>query len=84
MGIAMYWVWTIVIGILAGWLAGKIMRGKGFGLIVDLLLGIVGAILGGRIFALIGLAAFGLIGRLIVALVGALLFLWLVRAIKRA
>jgi uncharacterized membrane protein YeaQ/YmgE (transglycosylase-associated protein family) len=84
MGIAMYWVWTIVIGILAGWLAGKIMRGKGFGLVVDLLLGIVGAILGGRIFALIGLAAFGLIGRLIVALVGALLFLWLVRAIKRA
>lgn len=84
MGIAMYWVWTIVIGILAGWLAGKIMRGKGFGLVVDLLLGIVGAILGGRIFALIGLAAFGLIGRLIVALVGALLLLWLVRAIKRA
>jgi uncharacterized membrane protein YeaQ/YmgE (transglycosylase-associated protein family) len=84
MGIAMYWAWTIVIGILAGWLAGKIMRGKGFGLVVDLLLGIVGAILGGRIFALIGLAAFGLIGRLIVALVGALLFLWLVRAIKRA
>lgn len=84
MGIAMYWVWTIVIGILAGWLAGKIMRGKGFGLVVDLLLGIVGAILGGRIFALIGLAAFGMIGRLIVALVGALLFLWLVRAIKRA
>jgi len=84
MGIAMYWVWTIVIGILAGWLAGKIMRGKGFGLVVDLLLGIVGAILGGRIFALVGLAAFGLIGRLIVSLVGALLFLWLVRAIKRA
>jgi uncharacterized membrane protein YeaQ/YmgE (transglycosylase-associated protein family) len=84
MGIAMYWVWTIVIGILAGWLAGKIMRGKGFGLAVDLLLGIVGAILGGHIFALVGLAAFGLIGRLIVALVGALLFLWLIRAIKRA
>ena len=81
--LAMYWVWTIVIGILAGWLAGKLMRGKGFGVLVDLVLGIVGAVLGGRIFALIGLAAFGLIGRLIVALVGALIFLWLVRAVKK-
>ena len=72
----MYLVWTIVIGILAGWLAGKIMRGKGFGILVDLLLGIVGAFLGGYIFAFFGLAAFGLVGRLIVALVGALLLLF--------
>jgi uncharacterized membrane protein YeaQ/YmgE (transglycosylase-associated protein family) len=80
----MYLVWTIVIGILAGWLAGKIMRGKGFGILVDLLLGIVGAFLGGYVFAFFGLAGFGLVGRLIVALVGALLLLFLVRALKRA
>ncbi len=80
----MYLVWTIVIGILAGWLAGKIMRGKGFGILVDLLLGIVGAFLGGYVFSFFGLAAFGLVGRLIVALVGALLLLFLVRALKRA
>lgn len=84
MGIAMYWLWTIIIGFLAGWLAGKIFRGKGFGVVVDILLGIVGALLGGQLFALIGLAAFGLIGRLVVALVGALIFLWLVRAVKKA
>jgi uncharacterized membrane protein YeaQ/YmgE (transglycosylase-associated protein family) len=79
----MYLVWTIVIGILAGWLAGKIMRGSGFGILVDLLLGIVGAFIGGYIFALLGLAAYGLLGRLIMALVGALLLLFLVRALKR-
>jgi uncharacterized membrane protein YeaQ/YmgE (transglycosylase-associated protein family) len=80
----MYLVWTIVIGILAGWLAGKIMRGSGFGILVDLLLGIVGAFVGGYIFALLGLAAYGLVGRLLVALAGALLLLFLVRALKRA
>ena len=80
----MYYVWLIVIGILAGWLAGKIMRGKGFGILVDLLLGIVGAMIGGYIFAAIGLAAYGLVGRLVVALVGALLLLFLVRLLKKA
>lgn len=77
-------LWEIVIGIVAGWLAGKIMRGKGFGLLVDLLLGIVGAWIGGALFATLGLAAYGLIARLIMALVGALVLLFLIRLIKKA
>jgi uncharacterized membrane protein YeaQ/YmgE (transglycosylase-associated protein family) len=80
----MWLLWTIVIGILAGWIAGHIVKGRGMGLAIDLLVGIVGAVLGGWIFSLIGLAAYGLIGRLVMAVVGACLLLLLVRVLKRA
>lgn len=80
----MSWVWVIVIGILAGFLAGKIMRGNGYGLVMDLVIGIVGSLIGGWVFGMLGIGAYGLIGELIVALVGALLLLFLVRLIKRA
>ena len=53
----MGFIWYIIIGIIAGFLAGKIMRGGGFGLIINLLLGILGGVLGGWVFALFGLAA---------------------------
>src|SRR5579863_8136813 len=78
-----YLLWVIVIGILAGWIAGKIMRGSGFGLLGDLIVGVVGSLLGNFIFGLLGLAAYGLIGRLVVAVIGALFLLWLIRLIKR-
>ena len=55
----MGFIWYIIIGIVAGFLAGKIMRGGGFGLIINLLLGILGGVLGGWVFALFGLAASG-------------------------
>ena len=61
----MNFIWYILIGILAGYFAGKIMRGGGFGLLVNLLLGIIGGVLGGWVFALLGLAATGIIGSLI-------------------
>ena len=73
----MGFIWYIIIGIIAGFLAGKIMRGGGFGLIINLLLGILGGVLGGWVFALFGLAASGLIGSLITSTVGAILVLWL-------
>ncbi len=50
-----YWFWVILIGILAGFLAGKLMRGKGFGVLVDLLLGIVGSFVGSWIFGKLGI-----------------------------
>lgn len=78
----MYLLWQIVIGILAGWLAGKIMRGRGYGVLVDLLLGIVGSVLGGFVFGLLGLYASGLIGRIVVATAGAVLLIWLVRRLR--
>ena len=64
----MGFIWYIIIGIVAGFLAGKIMRGGGFGLIINLLLGILGGVLGGWVFALFGLAASGLIGSLITSM----------------
>ena len=78
----MYLLWQIVIGILAGWLAGKIMRGRGFGLVGDLIVGIVGSLLGGFVFGILGLHAYGVIGSIVVATAGAVLLLYLIRLIK--
>lgn len=77
-------IWTLIIGGLAGFIAGKIMRGEGFGIIVDILVGIVGGWLGGWVFGLLGVYVGSLIGRLLVAIVGAVILIWLVRLIKRA
>ena len=68
----MGFLWYIIIGIAAGFLAGKIMRGGGFGVIINLILGI-----GGWVFGLLGIAASGIIGSLITATVGAILMLWI-------
>lgn len=78
----MYIIWQIVIGILAGFLAGKIMRGRGYGLLVDLLLGIVGSMLGGLIFSFLGLYWSGLVGELVVATIGAVLLIYIVRRLR--
>lgn len=79
----MYLLWEILIGIAAGYLAGQIVKGRGMGVLMDLIVGIVGAILGGWIFGLIGLASYGLIGQLVVATVGAVVLLLLIRAVRR-
>ena len=78
----MPWLWFLIIGVLAGYLAGKIMRGTGYGLLGDLLMGIVGAIFGGFLFALVGLSAISLLGSLVTATVGAVAFLWILRKLK--
>jgi uncharacterized membrane protein YeaQ/YmgE (transglycosylase-associated protein family) len=79
-----YLIWQIAIGILAGFLAGKIMRGRGYGLLIDLLLGIVGSMLGGWVFRLLGLSASGLVGALVVATIGAVLLIVIVRSLRGA
>jgi uncharacterized membrane protein YeaQ/YmgE (transglycosylase-associated protein family) len=75
-------IWQILIGILAGWLAGKIMRGRGYGVLIDLFLGILGSVLGGFIFGLLGLYAGGLIGRLVVATGGAVFLIYIARRLS--
>jgi uncharacterized membrane protein YeaQ/YmgE (transglycosylase-associated protein family) len=77
-------VWWIVVGLIAGWLAGKVMKGGGFGVLMDIIIGMVGAVIGGWVFGLIGIFAGGLIGSILVAFVGAVILLWLVRMIKKA
>jgi len=79
----MYLIWVVVIGIVAGWLAGQITKGKGFGLLGDLIVGVLGSLLGSFVFGLLGIYAGSIVGRLILAVVGALLLLYLIRFIRR-
>ncbi|MGV8095480.1 MAG: GlsB/YeaQ/YmgE family stress response membrane protein [Mangrovibacterium sp.] len=79
----MGWIWFILIGILAGFIAGKIMKGSGFGLIVNFIVGVLGALIGGWIFGALNIDAGGKIGSLITAVVGAIVLLWLVSLFKK-
>jgi uncharacterized membrane protein YeaQ/YmgE (transglycosylase-associated protein family) len=74
----MYLIWEIAIGILAGFLAGKIMRGRGYGVLIDLLLGLIGAVVGGFVFGLLGLHGSGLVGQLVIATAGAMMLVYVV------
>jgi uncharacterized membrane protein YeaQ/YmgE (transglycosylase-associated protein family) len=76
-------LWFLLIGLAAGWLAGKIMKGGGFGLIGDLIVGVIGALLGGFLFGLLGITAAGLLGSLITATIGAIVLILLLRLIPR-
>ena len=77
-------LWFLLIGLCAGWLAGMIMKGGGYGLAGDLIVGVIGALLGGFLFAVLGIAAYGLLGRLVMAVVGAIVLIVLLRVLKRA
>jgi uncharacterized membrane protein YeaQ/YmgE (transglycosylase-associated protein family) len=74
----------LLIGAVAGWLAGQIMKGGGFGLVGDIIVGVIGSVVGGWLFGVLGIAAGGLIGSIIAAVVGAIILIAILRAIKRA
>ena len=70
---------SLLIGALAGWLAGQIMKGKGFGMFGNIIVGVLGAFVGGRLFGLLGISTDNkLIGSLITAFVGAIVLLFVV------
>jgi len=73
----------LIVGLLAGWLAGNLLRGGGLGLFWNLVTGVVGAYLGAFLFDAIGLSASGFVGNLIMATVGAVVLLWLVDTLKK-
>jgi uncharacterized membrane protein YeaQ/YmgE (transglycosylase-associated protein family) len=76
-----YW---LIVGLIAGWLAGVVMKGGGYGIIVDILLGIVGGFLGGWLFGRLGIwPAGGMLGSIIVAFVGAVILVGITRLLKR-
>jgi uncharacterized membrane protein YeaQ/YmgE (transglycosylase-associated protein family) len=81
---SMHILWFLLVGLTAGWLAGKIMRGSGFGVIGDIVIGVIGAAIGGFLFSLIGWSAHGTLGNIAVATVGAAALLYVVRLLKRA
>ena len=73
----------LIVGALAGWLAGKIMRGGGFGLLGNIVVGIVGALIGGALFRMMGLPPVSTLGSLISATVGACVLLYLVSLARK-
>ncbi len=78
-------LWFLIIGLVAGWLAGVLVKGGGFGVIGDIVVGVIGAVLGGWLFGVFGASAGGgLLGALIVATIGAVVLLLIVRVLKRA
>jgi uncharacterized membrane protein YeaQ/YmgE (transglycosylase-associated protein family) len=78
-------LWFLLGGVIAGWLAGVLVKGGGFGLIGDLVVGIIGALIGGLFFSgLAGFAGGGLLGSILVATLGAVLLLVVLRVLKRA
>ena len=77
-------VW-LIIGAIAGWLAGLLVKGGGFGLIGDIVVGIVGAVIGGWLAGVLGISiGSGFIASIITAIIGAVILLVILRAIKRA
>ena len=74
----------LCIGAIAGWLAGTMVKGGGFGLFGDIIVGIIGAVIGGWLFGVLGIATGGLLGSIVTATVGAIILLVIVRAVKRA
>jgi uncharacterized membrane protein YeaQ/YmgE (transglycosylase-associated protein family) len=73
----------LILGALAGWISGLIAKGRGFGIAGNMIVGIVGAFLGGFGFGLLGISAHSFVGQLIFAVLGALLFLWLLRFLRK-
>jgi uncharacterized membrane protein YeaQ/YmgE (transglycosylase-associated protein family) len=75
-------IW-IVVGIVAGWLTGLVVKGRGFGLLGDLVIGLLGGVIGGLVFGLFGLAPTNWLGQILVSLVGGIILVVLIRLIRR-
>lgn len=73
----MYFLWYLLIGLAAGWLANLIVKGSGSGLIINLIVGLIGGVLGGWIFSLFGLESVNTLGSLVTAVIGAIVLLWI-------
>jgi uncharacterized membrane protein YeaQ/YmgE (transglycosylase-associated protein family) len=76
------WLWFTLIGLAAGFLAGFVVKGSGFGVVGNLVVGVIGALLGGFLFQIVGISANGKLGELICAFVGAIVLLFLLRFVK--
>ena len=77
-------VWFLIVGLIAGWLASMLVKSGGYGLLGDMVVGVLGAFLGGFLFGTLGFAVDGgLLGSILVATVGAVILITLLRVIKR-
>jgi uncharacterized membrane protein YeaQ/YmgE (transglycosylase-associated protein family) len=73
----------LVVGLIAGFLASVVMRGGGYGILGDIIVGIVGAFIGGFLASLLGFGSFGFVGSIIVAFIGACVLIAILRAVSR-
>lgn len=73
-------LWFLLIGGVAGWIAGEVVRGKGFGLVGNIVVGIVGALVGGLLFDAMGVGTAGFWGSLVMAVIGAVILLFIINA----
>lgn len=80
----MSFIWFKFIGLISGLIAGKLMRGGGFGWLVNLIVGVAGGVLGGWMFSALGIHTSSIIGSLITSVVGAIVLLWIVGLINRS
>ena len=74
----------LAIGAVAGWLAGTLMKGGGFGLLGNIVIGVIGAFVGGFLGGILGISASGIIGSILMATAGAAVFMFVVSVIKKA
>ncbi len=79
----MHILWWIIVGLIAGWITGKIMKGSGYGAFMDIVVGIIGALIGGFIMRALGFSASGgFIYTILVAILGAVILTWILRMIR--
>ena len=79
------WIWFLIVGLIAGWLAGLLIKGSGFGILGDMIVGVLGAVFGAWLFGVIGLSTtYGFVGALLTALVGSIALLALIHVVKHA
>jgi uncharacterized membrane protein YeaQ/YmgE (transglycosylase-associated protein family) len=75
----------IIVGLVAGWLAGVVMKGGGYGAVADIVLGILGGMVGGWLFGMLGIwPEAGLVGSILIAFVGAVVLIAITRVLRRA
>lgn len=79
----MHIIYFLLIGLCAGWLAGLVFRGSGYGILGDMIVGCIGALVGGFVFGLLGIGTSGLLGALISATIGALILLFLLGLLRK-
>jgi uncharacterized membrane protein YeaQ/YmgE (transglycosylase-associated protein family) len=78
-------IYSIIVGLIAGWLAGQVMKGGGYGILMDIILGLLGGVIGGWIFGALGIwPNAGILGSIIVSFVGAVVLVAISRMLKRA
>jgi len=80
----MSFVWWIIVGLIAGWATGKIMKGSGYGVLMDIGLGIVGAVVGGMLLGVLGISTSGgLLPTIALAILGAVVVVAVVRMLRK-